>query len=69
MSNITLKHLEFSNMFSYGNNNKLNLSGSKITQLTAPNGSGKSSIAMIIQEILFNKNIKGINIETLHRKN
>lgn len=60
MSNITLKHLEFSNMFSYGNNNKLNLSGSKITQLTAPNGSGKSSIAMIIQEILFNKNIKGI---------
>ena len=32
----------------------------KLTQLTAPNGSGKSSIALILQEVLFNKNIKGI---------
>jgi len=60
MSNITLKHLQFSNMFSYGLDNELELDQSKITQLTAPNGSGKSSIAMIIQEILFNKNVKGI---------
>ena len=60
MSNITLSNLQFSNMFSYGKENSLNLNSSRITQLTAPNGSGKSSIAMIIQEILFNKNIKGI---------
>ena len=60
MSNITLKKLQFSNMFSYGLDNELELDQSKITQLTAPNGSGKSSIAMIIQEILFNKNVKGI---------
>ena len=60
MSNIKLKNLQFSNMFSYGVDNKLDLDQSKITQLTAPNGSGKSSIAMIIQEILFNKNVKGI---------
>ena len=60
MSNIKLKNLQFSNMFSYGLDNKLELDQSKITQLTAPNGSGKSSIAMIIQEILFNKNVKGI---------
>ena len=60
MSNITLKKLQFSNMFSYGTDNELELDQSKITQLTAPNGSGKSSIAMIIQEILFNKNVKGI---------
>tara|TARA_S200002703_G_scaffold157165_1_gene164376 strand:- start:32 stop:1858 length:1827 start_codon:yes stop_codon:yes gene_type:complete len=60
MSNIMLKQLQFSNMFSYGASNELNLDHSKITQLTAPNGSGKSSIAMIIQEILFNKNVKGI---------
>ena len=60
MSNITLKRLEFSNMFSYGENNVIQLDKSRITQLTAPNGSGKSSIAMIIQEILFNKNVKGI---------
>ena len=60
MPNITLNQLSFSNMFSYGNSNKMNLCNNKITQLTAPNGSGKSSIAMIIQEILFNKNVKGI---------
>ncbi len=60
MSNITLSNLQFSNMFSYGKENSLDLNSSRITQLTAPNGSGKSSIAMIIQEILFNKNIKGI---------
>jgi len=60
MPNITLNQLSFSNMFSYGNTNKMNLCNNKITQLTAPNGSGKSSIAMIIQEILFNKNVKGI---------
>ena len=57
MANIILKDLSFSNMFSYGNANKMNLRNNKITQLTAPNGSGKSSIAMIIQEILFNKNV------------
>ena len=60
MPNIELKNLSFSNMFSYGTANKMNLHKNRITQLTAPNGSGKSSIAMIIQEILFNKNVKGI---------
>ena len=60
MSQITLKELKFSNMFSYGKDNIINLDKARISQLTAPNGSGKSSIAMIIQETLFNKNIKGI---------
>lgn len=60
MSKIILKNLQFSNMFSYGENNSLDLNKSRITQLTAPNGSGKSSISIIIQEILFNKNVKGI---------
>ena len=60
MPNIELQHLSFSNMFSYGDGNKMDLHKNRITQLTAPNGSGKSSIAMIIQEILFNKNVKGI---------
>jgi DNA repair exonuclease SbcCD ATPase subunit len=60
MSKVTLKELKFSNMFSYGKDNVVNLDKAKISQLTAPNGSGKSSIAMIIQETLFNKNIKGI---------
>ena len=57
MTMIKLKTLSFSNMFSYGKDNKIDLDKAKITQLTAPNGSGKSSIAMVIQEILFNKSI------------
>lgn len=49
-----------SNMFSYGKNNEIALDRNRITQLTAINGSGKSSIALILQELLYNKNIKGI---------
>jgi DNA repair exonuclease SbcCD ATPase subunit len=47
-------------MFSYGKNNEIALDRNRITQLTAVNGSGKSSIALILQELLYNKNIKGI---------
>jgi DNA repair exonuclease SbcCD ATPase subunit len=48
-------------MFSYQEQeNIINFNKNKITQLTAPNGSGKSSIALILQEVLFNKNIKNI---------
>ena len=59
---ITLNKLSISNMFSYGQNNEIDLSSNKITQLTAPNGSGKSSIALILQELLYSKNIKSIKI-------
>jgi DNA repair exonuclease SbcCD ATPase subunit len=47
-------------MYSYGKNISIDLNKERITQLAAPNGSGKSSIALILQEILYNKNIKGI---------
>lgn len=57
---IILEKLTFNNMFSYGNNNELDINKNKITQLTAPNGSGKSTIALIIQELLFSKNIKNV---------
>jgi len=61
MPKIVLNNLKFSNMFSYGEKeNHIDFNNNKITQLTAPNGSGKSSIALILQEVLFNKNIKGI---------
>lgn len=60
MSDIVLKNLHFSNMFSYGSDNNIALSKNRITQLTAANGSGKSSIALIIQELLYSKNIKSI---------
>lgn len=57
---IVLEKLSFSNMFSYGANNELDINKNKITQLTAPNGSGKSTIALILQELLFSKNIKNV---------
>lgn len=47
-------------MFSYGSDNVLDLNNTPITQLLASNGSGKSSLAIIIQELLYNKNIKGL---------
>tara|TARA_R110000796_G_scaffold99232_2_gene207266 strand:+ start:1256 stop:3046 length:1791 start_codon:yes stop_codon:yes gene_type:complete len=47
-------------MFSYGAANTLDLNNTGITQLTATNGSGKSSLALVIQELLFNKNVKNI---------
>jgi len=47
-------------MYSYGKDISVDLDRERITQLSAPNGSGKSSIALILQEILYNKNIKGI---------
>ena len=57
---VVLKSLHWSNMFSYGANNSLQLNANKVTQLSAPNGVGKSSIALIIQELLYNKNVKGL---------
>lgn len=60
MSDIVLKNLHFSNMFSYGSDNRIALNKNRITQLTAANGSGKSSIALIIQELLYSKNVKSI---------
>ena len=62
---ITLESLKFNHMFSYGANNELDINKNKITQLTAPNGSGKSTIALIIQELLFSKNIKILRKEIL----
>lgn len=47
-------------MFSYGANNELALSAEPITQLVGLNGHGKSSIPLILEEILFNKNSKGV---------
>ena len=48
-------------MFSYSQKeNSINFNNNKITQLTAPNGSGKSSIALILQEVLFNKNMPAV---------
>ena len=57
---ITLKQLKWNNCFSYGSDNELDLSDNTVTQIIGTNGMGKSSIPLIIEEILYNKNSKGI---------
>ncbi len=57
---ITIKELRWSNAFSYGGNNKVNFVNAPLTQLVGKNGHGKSSIALILEEVLFNKNSKNI---------
>lgn len=57
---IRLKKLKWSNCFSYADNNELDLDESTLTQLVGTNGVGKSSIPLILEEVLFNKNSKGI---------
>jgi DNA repair exonuclease SbcCD ATPase subunit len=57
---ITLQKLTWSNCFSYGPTNTLDLSENTVTQLVGTNGMGKSSIPLIIEEALYNKNSKGI---------
>lgn len=57
---ITLKTLKWSNLFSYGSNNVIRFDENPITQLIGKNGHGKSSIALVLEEVLFNKNSKGI---------
>ena len=57
---ITLKKLQWDNCFSYGSDNVLDLQENTVTQIIGTNGMGKSSIPLIIEEALFNKNSKGI---------
>lgn len=57
---IIFEKLEWSNMFSYGANNGINFTAEPITQLIGLNGHGKSSVPLILEEVLFNKNSKGI---------
>jgi DNA repair exonuclease SbcCD ATPase subunit len=57
---ITIKELRWSNCFSYGAANTINFVKAPLTQLVGKNGHGKSSVALILEEVLFNKNSKGI---------
>jgi len=57
---IILKTLEWSNCFSYGENNSIDLTAETVTQILGLNGAGKSSIPVILEEVLYNKNSKGI---------
>jgi DNA repair exonuclease SbcCD ATPase subunit len=57
---ITLQKLQWNNCFSYGSDNEIDLDDRTVTQILGTNGMGKSSIPLIIEEALYNKNSKGI---------
>jgi DNA repair exonuclease SbcCD ATPase subunit len=66
---IILKTLSWSNCFSYGADNSIDLSKEKITQILGTNGVGKSSIPLILEEVLFNKNSKGVKKADIANRN
>tara|TARA_B100000029_G_scaffold481875_1_gene531304 strand:- start:975 stop:2792 length:1818 start_codon:yes stop_codon:yes gene_type:complete len=57
---IILQKLKWDNCFSYGEGNEIDLAKSTLTQLVGTNGVGKSSIPLILEEVLFNKNSKNV---------
>jgi DNA repair exonuclease SbcCD ATPase subunit len=66
---IVLGKMRWGNLFSYGDNNELDFSGSPLTQILGANGHGKSSIALILEECLYNKNSKGIKKADILNRN
>lgn len=66
---ITLQKLTWSNLFSYGENNVVDFSASPLTQIVGGNGHGKSSIALVLEEVLYNKNSKGIKKSDILNRN
>lgn len=59
MSTVTLRRIEWDRCFSFGDSNYIDLDAEQLTQIIAPNGHGKSSIPLIVEEALYNKNSKG----------
>jgi len=57
---IQLERMTWSNWFSYGKDNSIDFTESGLTQLIGANGSGKTSIPLILEETLYGKNSKGI---------
>lgn len=57
---LSFKKLKWSNVFSYGPDNEIDLSKYTLAQLIGKNGHGKSSIANILEELYFNTNSKKI---------
>lgn len=57
---IIFKKLWWSNFFCYGEDNEIDFLQAPVTQLVGLNGVGKTSIPIILQEVLFSKNVKKI---------
>jgi len=63
---IILHYIKFKNWFSYGPVESIvDFSGQTLTQVVGENGTGKSSIPLIIEETLYGKNSKGIKKQDL----
>lgn len=60
MAKIILQKMRFDNILSYGEGNEIDFQQGRVVQLVGKNGSGKSSLATILEECLFNKNSKGL---------
>ena len=61
MTKTIVHKIEWSNAFSFGPNNVVLSSEYPVTQIVAPNGFGKSSIPLVFEECIFNKNSKNVN--------
>ena len=57
---LILKEMNWSNCFSYADNNTIQFNKNPLTQLVGYNGAGKTSISLMLQEILYGKNNKNI---------
>lgn len=66
---IKINKLEFSNVFSFGQDNVICFDENIVTQLIGNNGTGKSSIPTILEEALYNKNSRGIKKADIKNRN
>ena len=69
---IILGKMKWNNWFSYGENNKIDFCKDTLTQIKGENGSGKSSVQLILEEVLYgknSKNIKKVDIPNRNTKN
>jgi len=62
---ITLQRLEWRNFLSYQDKASIDLSEHPLTQLVGENGAGKTTIPLVVQEVLYGKNIKNIRKQDL----
>ena len=66
---IVLGRMRWGNLFSYGDNNEVTFSKDPLVQILGANGHGKSSIPLILEECLYNKNSKGIKKADILNRN
>ena len=66
---IQLIRLKWSNWFSYGPDNEIYFTKDTLSQILGDNGAGKSSIPLILEEVLYNKNSKKIKKADILNRN